>query len=211
MKRILATAGAVAVAALAAAAAAAAPTLTLTAAPTLVVYGKTTTLSGQLTPPQANQNITIEAQACGTTNFKKVTNVRTTANGSYTTTATPTGQTTYRATEHGATSNTVVVKVQPVLKLTRVAYRSFSVGVTAGQSLVGKSVVFQRFARLRHRWVRVKIVKLTTMAPGSPRPTVVTSVSFRAKVARRARVRAVLTLAQAQPCYVSAKSNVVRN
>ena len=112
MKRILATTGAVAVAALAAAAAAAAPTLTLTAAPTLVVYGKTTTLSGQLTPPQANQNITIEAQACGTTNFKKVTNVRTAANGSYTTTATPTGQTTYRATEHGATSNTVVVKVK---------------------------------------------------------------------------------------------------
>jgi hypothetical protein len=210
MKRTLAALAAIAVAALAAAAAAAPSTLTLAAAPTVVVYGQTTTLSGQLTPAQANQNITIQAQTCGSTNFKKATTVKTNSTGAYTATVTPTAQTTYKATEHGETSNLVVVKVRPAVKLTRVASRSFSVGITAGQSLVGKSIVFQRYARLRHRWVRVKNVTLTTATPGSPRPTVVTSAAFRARVARRARVRAVLTLAQAQPCYVSAKSNVVR-
>src|ERR1051325_2941547 len=133
MKRTLATATAAAVAALAAAASAATPTLTLAAAPTLVTYGATTTLTGQLTPAQANQNITIQAQACGTTNFKKATTVKTAANGSYTAAFTPTAKTTYKATLHAASSSPVVVKVRPVVKLTRVASRSFSVAVTAGQ------------------------------------------------------------------------------
>jgi hypothetical protein len=48
------------------------------------------------------------------------------------------------------------------------------------------------------------------MTPGTPKPAVVTSASFRSKVRARTRVRAVLLLAQAQPCYVGAKSNVVR-
>jgi hypothetical protein len=210
MKRTLATTTAAAVAALAAAASAATPTLTLAAAPTVVAYGKTTTLTGQLTPPQANQNINIQAQTCGTTNFKKATTVKSAANGSYTATVTPTVQTTYKATLHSNSSSPVVVKVAPVLKLTRVAPRSFSVAVTAGQSLVGKSIVFQRYVRLRHRWVRVKNVALTTMTPGSPKPAIVTSASFRSKVRARTRVRALLLLAQAQPCYISAKSNSVR-
>jgi hypothetical protein len=208
MKRTLVVL-AVCAATIAATAAAATETLTLTASPTTVTYGKTTTLSGQLTPAQANQNVTIEAQQCGTAAFKKITNVKTNATGVYTTTVMPAMGTTYRATLRSAQSPTVLVKVRPLVKLTRQARRSFTASVTAGSTLVGKSLVFQRFSTLRHKWVRVKNVTLTTAVNGT-KPTVVSSVSFHSKVRARTRVRVLLTLAQAQPCYVSAHSNTVR-
>ena len=47
-------------------------TLSLTANPTLVVYGKTTVVSGTLAPAKANQNITVQGQECGKPNYAKV-------------------------------------------------------------------------------------------------------------------------------------------
>jgi hypothetical protein len=208
MKRTIAAA-ALAAGALAAGALAATQTLTLTATPTTVVYGKTTTLSGQLTPAQQNQNITVQAEACGTTTFKRAANVKTTSTGAFTTTVTPTELTTYKATLKQTESPTVVIKVKPVVQLKRVARRSYSVAVTAGASLVGKSVTFQRYSTLRHKWLRVKNVALTKMIAGT-KPTVVSSAAFKSKVKAKTRVRALLPLAQAQPCYISATSNTVR-
>ena len=107
-------------------------------------------------------------------------------------------------------SNTVAVVVTPVVQLTRVARGSYGATVTAGIDLKGKTVLFQRYAKLKKRWVQVKKVVLSTSAPGT-KPTVVSSASFKAKVAARARVRMLLSKAQAAPCYVSALSNTVRN
>ena len=194
----------------AAAGAATLDTLTITANPALVVYGKTTTISGTLAPAKANQNVTIQGQECGKTGFAKAATVKTTATGAYTSTVTPTVATTYRAKQKATTSPTVAVKVRPLVELTRVARGSFSAKVTAGQSLTGKAVLFQRYARLRKRWVQVKKVVLTTATAGTPKPTTVTSASFTAKVALKARVRLLFPTLQAAPCYVSATSNVVR-
>lgn len=209
MKRML-VAAALAAATVAAVATAATSTLTLTANPTTVTYGKMTVLTGQLAPAQANQNIAIEAAICpANTTFKRSTSVKTTSTGTFTATVTPTAMTTYKATLHQTESPAIVVKVRPVVALKRLARGSYSVTVTTGASLVGKSVTIQRYSTLRHRWLRVKNVALTKMTNGT-KPTVMSSATFKAKLKARTRVRALLPLAQAQPCYVSAKSNTVR-
>ncbi|MDQ2981692.1 MAG: hypothetical protein M3R26_05130 [Actinomycetota bacterium] len=210
MTKIL-TAVVIAGAALAAAATAAAPvTVSLAASATVVDYGKPVTLSGTLSTQKANQAIAVQATECGSTKVVKAATVKTTANGAYTTPVTPTLGTSYQATFKNAKSNAAAVTVRPLLLLTRVARGSFTAKVTAGQALTGKAVLFQRYAKARRRWVQVKRVVLGVAAPGPAKPAMVTSASFKAKVALRARVRLLISTAQAGPCYVTATSNVVR-
>ena len=209
--KITATLTVIAATALASAASAASPALTLASSAPTVVYGKTVTLSGMLTPAKANQQVTIQGLACGTNRAVNVAKVRTAANGSYTTTASPAVATTYQASQKALKSPTVAVTVKPVIAIKRIKRGSFTVTVTAGTDLKGKTLLFQRYATVRKRWVQVKKVTLTTSVPGPAKPTVISSAPFTAKVARRARVRLVISKAQAAPCYVTATSNVVRN
>jgi hypothetical protein len=201
----------IATAALASAASAAGPSLTLVANAPTVLYGKSVTLSGVLTPAKANQQITVQALACGSTKAVNIARVKTAANGSYTTTASPTVATSYQATQKALKSPPVMVNVKPLVAIKRVKRGSFTATVTAGVDLKGKTLLFQRYATARKRWVQVKKVTLTTSTPGPAKPTVIASAAFKARVAKRARVRLSLTKAQAAPCYVAATSNVVRN
>jgi hypothetical protein len=185
-------------------------TLSISANPSLVVYGKTTVISGTLAPAKANQNVTVQAQECGKPNYAKVATVKTTSTGAFTATVTPTNNTNYQARQKATVSSAVAVKVKPVVQLVRLARGSFSAKVTAGMSLANKVVLLQRYSTLKKRWLGVKKVTLTTATAGTPKPTMVTSAAFKSKVARRVRLRLVLSTAQATPCYVSAISNVVR-
>jgi hypothetical protein len=197
-------------AALAAAAVAAPPvTLTLTATPLVVAYGKPVTLAGQVSTKKANQQVVIQGTACGSTNTTKAATVKTTANGNYTTPVTPTVGTTYRANFKNGTSQAVAITVKPVVELKRVARGSYTASVTAGQALTGKFVLFQRYKRLAKRWVQVKRLALKTSVPGT-KPTVVSSVSFKAKLRTGTRVRAMISKLQAGPCYVQATSKSIR-
>lgn len=209
--KIPATLTVIGAAALASTASAAAPALTLTAAPTSVVYGKTVALSGALTPVKANQQITIQALACGTTKTVNVARTKTTATGTYATTVTPGLATSYQATQKATKSAPVMVTVKPLVVVKRVKRGSFIATVTGGSDLKGKVVLFQRYATARKRWVQVKKVTLTTSTPGPTKPTVINSANFTAKVLKRARVRLMFSKAQAAPCYLAATSNVVRN
>jgi len=198
-------------AALAAAATAAplATTLTLTATPTSVAYGKAVTLNGVLSTHRANQNVKVNATECGQNTSKTLGTVKTNTTGAYTMAATPIINTTYQATQKTTKSPAVAVSVAPVLKLVRVRRGSYTVSVTSALDLKGKAILFQRYAKVRKRWVQVKRVLLTTTTPGT-KPTMVSSAGFKAKVALRVRVRAALSKAQAAPCYVAAFSNSVR-
>ncbi len=187
-----------------------ATTLSIAANPTLVVYGKTTIVSGTLSPAKANQNVTVQGQECGKPNYAKAATVKTSSAGAYTTTITPTVATNYQARLKTTVSAVVSVKVKPVVKLTKVARGSYTAQVTAGQSLTGKVVLVQRYSKLKKRWLGVKKVTLTTATAGTVKPTMATSAAFKAKVALRSRVRLLLSAPQAAPCYVSAISNVVR-
>jgi hypothetical protein len=185
-------------------------TLSITANPSLVVYGKTTVISGTLAPAKANQNVTVQGQDCGKPNYAKVATAKTTSAGAYTATVTPTANANYQAKLKATVSSALAVKVKPVVQLARVARGSFTAKVTAGMSLTNKVVLLQRYSTLKKRWLGVKKVTLTTATAGTPKPTMVTSAAFKAKVARRVRLRLVLSTAQATPCYVSAISNIVR-
>ena len=196
-------------AALAAAASAAAPTLTLAASAPSVVYGKPVTLSGVLSTQQANQKITLQDQACGKTNFARAGDVKTTTGGKYSLAQTPVVNTVYQAKWKSTTSSKVTVSVKPLLQLTKVARGSYTAKVTAGLDLKGKVILFQRFSRLKKRWVQVKKVTLTTSTPGT-KPTVVASASFKAKVRLHPRVRIAISKGQAAPCYISAVSKSLR-
>jgi hypothetical protein len=196
-------------AALAAAATAAALALTLTATPTAVVYGTAATLNGVLSTHKANQTVKVVAAECGQNSSKTVGSVKTTATGAYTMGVTPIVNTTYQATQKNTKSPAVAVTVTPVVKLQRVRRGSYTVSVTSAIDFKGKAILFQRYSKLRKRWVQVKRVLLATTTPGT-KPTMVTSAAFKAKVAKGLRVRAALSKAQAAPCYAAGSSNSVR-
>jgi hypothetical protein len=197
-------------AALAAAATAAAPTLTLAASAPSVVYGKPVTMSGVLSSLKTNQQIVLQAQPCGKTTFTKAGNVKTTTGGKFSLAQTPAVITAYQAKWKNVTSSKVTVNVKPLLELTKVARGSYAAKVTAGMDLKGKAVSFQRYSRLKKRWVQVKRVVLTTSTAGPSKPTMIASASFKAKVARRTRIRVSIGKAQAAPCYITAASKSIR-
>jgi hypothetical protein len=97
-----------------------------------------------------------------------------------------------------------------VLELKRVARGSFTAKVTAGLALTGKYLSFQRYKKLTKRWAQVKRVKLATAVAGPAKPTRISSVSFKSRLARGTRLRVLISKTQAAPCYVLAASKSIR-
>src|SRR2546421_4450773 len=189
-------------------AAAAPPTVTLKAAPTVVAYGGSTTLTGVLSTKKAGQAIDIQGQDCGQNAFKKVATATTTTGGAFSSAVKPTLNTNYQAKNKGATSPMVAVKVTPLLSLQKLTLGKFKVSVTAAQSFVGKYVVFQRLRNTK--WVTLKKVTLATVATTTA-PTQVTSSTFKIKLPAKLRVRSILPATQAATCYLPVKSKVIRS
>lgn len=189
---------------------AAAQTLTLAASAPVVAYGKSLTLTGQLAPAKANQNIALEGTACGTTRAVRTTTAKTTSTGAYSASVTPTVGTSFQATLKNVKSPAVAIAVRPVLELVKGTGGSWTAKVTAGQALTGRAVLFQRYVKVRRRWKQVKRVLLATSTPGPAKPTTISSVTFTAKLLRGTRVRVAITAAQAGPCYVAATSPSLR-
>lgn len=185
-------------------------TLKLAASVPAVTYGKPVTLSGQLSPQKSNQAISIQGTECGTTKPAKAATVKTGANGAFSGPVTPTTGTSYQATYKAAKSPAVALSVQPLLELTKVATGSYTAKATAGEALTGKFVLFQRYQQLRKRWVQVKRLALGAAVPGTAKPAMVSSVSFKAKLPRGTRVRVAISAAQAGPCYVASSSKSLR-
>jgi plastocyanin len=185
--------------------------VSLTAAPPAVVYGKSTTLSGLVSNLAAGQTVTIDAMECGKTGFTRFASVMSATNGSWSAPATPTLSTVYEAHWKTTKSAQLTEKVVPAVALKRVRAGRFSASVTAAQSFVGKYVVLQRYVRSRRAWKTVKRVALRTAKAGSPAPpTMITSAGFRVRVARRTRLRLLLTQAQAGTCYAAGRSRTVK-
>jgi len=199
----------IATAALAAPATAAAPTVTLAASATSVAYGAKVTLSGQISTKKANQQIGLEGTVCPATKATKEGTARTTATGAFSAALAPAASTKYQATYKNGQSAVVTVSVKPLVALKRVARGSYTASVTAGMSLTGKFVLFQRYKKLKRRWVQVKRVALASAVAGT-KPTVVSSVSFKSRVASGTRVRAMFSKTQAGPCYLPAASKSLR-
>jgi plastocyanin len=185
------------------------PGVSLTATPPTVTYGATTTLGGNVSSAAAGETVTLNAQECGKKAFTKLATLTSGADGAWAYAAKPMLNTIYQAVWVKAKSAQLTVKVGPAVVLKRIRSRRFSAAVTANQSFVGKYVVLQRFVPSRRAWRTVKRVTLLKVKPGTA-PSMISSAGFRARVARKTRLRLLLTQVQAGACYGPARSRTVR-
>jgi plastocyanin len=183
--------------------------VSMTAAPALVAYGQAATLSGLVSNAASGETVNVEAMECGKTGFTRIGSATSGANGAWSFAAKPALNTTYQARWKNNRSAQLTEKVAPALGLRRVRRGRFTASVTAAQSFVGKFVVVQRFASASRRWKTVKRVTLKTVKPGVA-PAMTSSAGFRARVARRTKLRLLLPQAQAGTCYAEARSGTIR-
>ena len=197
--------------------AAAPTTVSASPSPRVLNYGAATTIAGALSTGQANQKVEIMAQQCGETAPKSIATVMTGANGAFTYQTQPTINTSYQAKfgtgNSAVTSALAPVSTRPLVILRRNAMHRFTVQVTAAQSFVGKAVQFERWIQKVHHWQTVKTVFLGSRhAASTPLAgSTVSAVTFGAKLRTKLSVRAVVSSAQAGPCYITASSATIRS
>jgi len=183
--------------------------VSLKAVPALVKYGAAGTLSGAVSSLAAGETVNLDAKQCGATTFTRLVSVKSTANGAWSAPAKPLMNTVFRANWKNANSAEVTQSVAPLLTLKRVRAGRYTAAATAAQALTGKRLVVQRYVKSRGTWKAVKQVTLSTSKPGVA-PTVRTSAAFGLRVRRGTKLRALLSAAQAGPCYAAARSAAIR-
>ena len=183
--------------------------ISIGAAPALVTYGKSATLSGSTSSGAVGDTVNIDAMECGKTGFTRLTSVKTAANGAWSAAVKPGLNTVYQASWKNTKSAQLPAKVVPGLSLKRVAAHRYKASLTAAQAMTGKYVVLQRYAKAKRAWRTVKRVTLRSAKAGIT-PTVVTSTTVRLRIARGTRLRVLLTTDQAGPCYMATRSPAIR-
>jgi hypothetical protein len=185
--------------------------VSITAGSRTVVYGAQTTLSGVVLPAQANEKVSVVAQACQENGLPTLAGsatpatASTTANGSWATNVTPLVTTSYTAKVKRVTSSPIRISVRPQVTLTKVGTQRYEARVTAARSFVGRRALFQRFRPARSTWSTVRSVTLRSSQTATA-PAVVTSATFRSKVRAGRQVRLALPRTQTGSCYVAGRS-----
>jgi plastocyanin len=183
-------------------------TLTLVADPQVVVYSSKITMTGELSNKKAGVDVDVLAKPCDRTATTRTSTVQTTEGGKYVAEPRTARNTVYSVQVGTTTSLEVSVKVEPRLRLGRVAAHRYSLRVFAAQSFAGKYATFQRFNG--SRWISVKRVRLQKNSTNIL-PTVISSVPFGWTSKSRPRVRAILPQLQAGSCYLPGTSNEIRS
>jgi hypothetical protein len=202
MRRFVLLAATISACVLVGLAAAAKPrSVTISLSKPIVVYGGSVTLSGAVSSHQAGELVSVMGRQYGTTTFTPVSVATTAAKGAWNSTASPQIQTSYKAQWGTALSKPVTVKVRPRITLaldSRTARRgTFSVQVDGNRPFTGKRVLVQRLTA--DGPTAVKRVRLDASSTGT----------FTLRLPRHhARVRVVMSAAQAAPGYVAGYSNV---
>jgi plastocyanin len=183
-------------------------TLTLAASNSVVTYGGSVRLSGELSNGAAGEVVEVLAapfgQTTATTAGTKVGEVRTTAGGEFDVAVKPTIQTTYRVRWKTTTSGRVTIKVRPRIGLgiISVGRGIFSTKATSARSYAGRIVFFQRRTSLGE-WVSLKRVRLGELS----------SARFQVRLPKGvSRVRVYMTPTTAGPGYLAgiSASRIVR-
>jgi plastocyanin len=174
----------------------------------LTTYGGAVNVSGSLANQRSGETVTIEAKPCGASSYTRVASATTAGGGAYSASVKPLKTTSYQARNRSATSTQLTVRVRPGISLGKVAPRRYTVRVRASDSFAGKAVAVQRFNAATGRWVLVRYTVLRANSTGVA-PTVISSVTFTAKLKARTRVRIVMGTATAGSCYAPSISNVV--
>lgn len=172
-----------------------------------VEYGKTVTLRAKV--PGVGGigalKVTVVSKSCAFTGFVDVGTPRVSLKGTVAYRVEPTMNTIYKVLVLKNQALSIVkVRVRPVIALTRLAGGKIRVTATTGNGngLAGKQVALQQKQGLK-RWKTVRAVRLKLIS----RPDQINAVAAGSTVFRGAgRIRAVLTAAQAKPCFAPAKS-----
>jgi plastocyanin len=183
-------------------------TLSLFSDPQEVVFSSKVNLTGELSSKKAGVDVVVMAKQCGKATATKAATVQTTAGGEFSTDLRTARNTVYTVQVGTTTSPETSVKVEPRLRLGRVAAHRYSLRVFAAQSFAGKWATFQRLKG--SRWISVKRVRLQKNSTNIL-PTVISSVPFRWNSKTRPRVRAILPQGQAGACYLAGVSNDIRS
>jgi plastocyanin len=183
--------------------------VSLKAAPAVVRYGGTSTLSGAVSSLAAGETVNIDSKQCGATAFTRLSSVKSTANGAWSAPVKPVMNTVFRANWKNTNSLELTQSVAPLLTLKRVRARRFTATATAALALTGKRLVVQRYVKSKRTWRAVKQVTLNKSKPATP-PTVGSSVAFGLRVRRGTKLRVLLTAAQAATCYAAARSAAIK-
>jgi plastocyanin len=183
-------------------------TLTLFAEPLVVVYAGKVTLTGELSSKKSGVDVALLAKPCGRAAATRASIVQTTAGGKYVAEARTAVNTVYKVQADTTTSPDVSVKVEPQLRLHRVAAHRYLLRVLAAQSFAGKYATIQRFRG--GRWISVKRVRLQKHRTEAL-PSVISSAAFRWTSTSRQRVRAILPPIETGRCYVPGTSSEIRS
>jgi plastocyanin len=139
--------------------------VSLAASVPVVKFGGTVTLSGTVSNKKVGETVTIVQLPFGQTTKQVVATLQTTTGGAFTFTVTPQVNTTYQA-QWKSLESSVIIQVQPVIKLPFVSKTGFfHFYVTAASSFAGKTVFLQRYT-LARTWVNIRTL---TLGPKSGR------------------------------------------
>jgi plastocyanin len=127
------------------------PSVTLAASAPVVKFGGQVALTGGVSSKKAGETVTLVALPMGQTNKQVIATLQTTTGGTYSFAVTPQIYTTYQAQWKG-TETSVIVQVQPTIKLPP-AVRGFFHATVTPPSFAGHTVFLQRWSPLVGRWL----------------------------------------------------------
>ena len=206
----LALAAVVAATGLAAPSLSAPPPVTIAAQPTDLLRDRRLTLYGAVASRRGQELVRLEARDCGQSLWRLVARVETTVGGRWSWPYfTPGITASIRARWNGRTSAPVRVRDRAYVELRRHGPRSFAISVRAKMSFVGRRTLLQRLDPARG-WTTVASAALSESGAPPGSTFVFSSARLSAIVPSRSLVRALLPLAQARPCYLSGRSNMLR-
>ena len=170
------------------------------------------TLFGSVDSRRAGESVTIQAKDCGLSSFRVVGGATTVEGGGWSTPFYPRISTQLRATWRDETSRPIDVRVPVSVRIYKRGNGRLGVAAWGAKSFWGKRVRIERLDRLG-RWRFARTLTLTQGLPPGGSPGVGTSgsfASFKPRLPKGTRVRAVMPVAQARPCYAAGVSEVVR-
>ena len=181
--------------------------VTIQAAQQVVDFRRSTTIAGVVSNGKAGEAVLVQGQECGKPVPSGLATATSTSGGAWSYTARPTINTSYQVRWRTFTSPQLTVRVRPKVALRKQRAGRFTATVIAAQSFVGRNVVLQRRSSA-FRWKTVRRVVLRTQTVGIGETT--SAATFRSRLRRGTRLRAVLPQAQAGTCYAAARSSTVR-
>jgi hypothetical protein len=174
---------------------------TIEATPSTVGMLSQVSLSGVAPSAKAGTTVFIEAKECRSSFFRVVAATQAGAGGAWATSAPAQITTSYRARVRGTYSRQVLVRKRAVLTLSKLPNGRIFQVKSFGGALIGRMVRIERLTS--DGWVLVQRAKLRQSDIFG---VVETTVRIRRK---GLRLRALITLAQARPCYVAGASTVI--